>query len=52
MNRISEALDLLDGILRESEAEDRPQSQVKIIFPLETVMTLTKVTEATMDKVI
>ena len=51
MKRVSEALDLLDGILRESEAEDRPQGRVKITFPLETVMTLTKATEATSDKV-
>ena len=51
MNRASEALDLLDGIIRESEAEDRPQVRVKVTFPLETVMTLTKVTEATSDKV-
>jgi hypothetical protein len=51
MNRASEALDLLDGIIRESEAEDRPQARIKVTFPLETVMTLTKVTEATSDKV-
>jgi hypothetical protein len=35
----------------ESEAEDWPQVRVKVTFPLETVMTLTKVTEATTDKV-
>ncbi len=35
----------------ESEAEDRPQARVNVTFPLETVMTLTKVTEATSDKV-
>jgi hypothetical protein len=30
---------------------DRPQVRVKVTFPLETVMTLTKVTEAASDKV-
>ena len=51
LNRVSEALDLLEGVLRESESEDRPQARVKITFPVETVMTLTKATEATTDKV-
>ena len=51
LNRTSEAQDLLEGILREAEMEDRPQAQVKIVFPLETVMTLTKATEASSDKV-
>ncbi len=35
----------------ESEAEDWPQLKVNVTFPLETVLTLTKVTEATSDKV-
>jgi hypothetical protein len=51
MNRINEALDLLEGVLVEAEAEDRPVAPVKITFPMETVMTLTKAAEATTDKV-
>ena len=51
LNRTSEAQDLLEGILREAEMEDRPKAQAKMIFPLETVMTLTKATEASADKV-
>ena len=51
MNRISEALDLLKGIVCEAEAEDRPRATTKMWFPVETIMTLTKAVEATPDKV-
>jgi pentatricopeptide repeat protein len=52
LNRLTEALDLLEGIIREAESEDRPRVDIKLVFPVETVMTLTKAVEATTDKVL
>ena len=51
LNRLTEALDLLEGVVNEAESDDRPQAAAKIAFPIETVMTLTKAVEATSDKV-
>ena len=51
LNRLTEALDLLEGVVNEAESDDRPQVATKIAFPVETVMTLTKAVEATKDKV-
>lgn len=51
LNRLPEAMDLLDGVIREAESEDGPLSnKSNIIFSIETVTHLTKAVEACGDK--
>ena len=50
LGRLSEAFGHLEGVLREAESDDRPLYNAKIIFPVETVTTLTECVAKSGDK--
>lgn len=51
MGRVSAAIEVLEGVVRQHDLEDEPAAPPKLYFPMETVTSLTDAVEITKDNV-